>query len=80
MNLIQMKIRDMLLVKTMIWTMKTADQMTMKTMETIDLDDDYIDYGTEAEDSERYSDYDEDDDWISHEIEESMETIRRKNR
>lgn len=29
------------------------------------LDDDYIDYGTEAEDSERYSDYD--DDWISHE-------------
>ena len=32
-----------------------------------DLDDDYIDYGTEAEDSERYSDYDEDDDWISHE-------------
>ena len=28
-------------------------------------DDDYIDYGTEAEDSERYSDYD--DDWISHE-------------
>lgn len=32
-----------------------------------DLDDDYIDYGTEAEDSERYSDHDEDDDWISHE-------------
>lgn len=32
-----------------------------------DLDDDYIDYGTEAEDSERYSDYDEDDDWIAHE-------------
>lgn len=32
-----------------------------------DLDDDYIDYGTEAEDSERYSDNDEDDDWISHE-------------
>jgi len=30
-----------------------------------DLDDDYIDYGTEIEDSERYSDYD--DDWISHE-------------
>ena len=30
-----------------------------------DLDDDYIDYGTETEDSERYSDYD--DDWISHE-------------
>ena len=32
-----------------------------------DLDDDYIDYGTEAEDSESYSDYDDDDDWISHE-------------
>lgn len=31
-----------------------------------DLNDDYIDYGTEAEDSESYSDYD-DDDWISHE-------------
>lgn len=29
-----------------------------------DQDDDYIDYGTEAEDAERYSD---DDDWISHE-------------
>lgn len=37
--------------------------------EDYDLDDDYIDYGTEAEDSERYSDYDDDDDddWISHE-------------
>ena len=33
--------------------------------EDYDLDDDYIDYGTEIEDSERYSDYD--DDWISHE-------------
>ena len=32
-----------------------------------DLDDDYIDYGTEAEDSESYSDYDDDDDWVSHE-------------
>ena len=32
-----------------------------------DLNDDYIDYGTEAEDSESYSDYDDDDDWISHE-------------
>ena len=32
-----------------------------------DQDDDYIDYGTEAEDSESYSDYDDDDDWISHE-------------
>ena len=30
-----------------------------------DQDDDYIDYGIEAEDSERYSDYD--DDWIFHE-------------
>ena len=30
-----------------------------------DQDDDYIDYGIEAEDSERYADYD--DDWISHE-------------
>lgn len=30
-----------------------------------DQDDDYIDYGIEAEDSERYSDYD--DDWISYE-------------
>ena len=35
--------------------------------EDYDLDDDYIYYGTEAEDSERYSDHDEDDDWISHE-------------
>ena len=33
--------------------------------EDYNLDYDYIDYGTEAEDSERYSDYD--DDWISHE-------------
>ena len=32
-----------------------------------DLDDNYIDYGTEAEDSESYSDYDDDDDWVSHE-------------
>ena len=32
-----------------------------------ELDDDYIDYGTEAEDSESYSDYDDDDDWVSHE-------------
>ena len=35
--------------------------------EDYNLDDDYIDYGTESEDSERYSGYDEDNDWISHE-------------
>lgn len=40
-------------MKTMIW------------MKIYNLDEDYIDYGTEAEDSEMYSDYDEDDDWIS---------------